>query len=228
MLQVDVNNTVSDDTKKSLNLIIEAMKMKSQDLRKLDIQTEQDVKKLFDSIFYSKKHYQEVVSKTTIPELQVAYNFLKNTNASYDERVENFVSKVKGGTKEDIEDMAKEIIHFLEPEKYPLWTRWIWNENRHTGSITYVLKDDAKLKSESDFFATVEELKKVLDIFGLSSSDYYYTTVFLVYAYVRYLDYTLHLAVDKKAAGLLPTHLTTTALVLGLKPYLKVIRLANT
>jgi hypothetical protein len=48
-----------------------------------------------------------------------------------------------------------------------------------------------------------------------------------VYTYVRYLDYTTHLAVDKKAAGLLPSHLATTALVLGLKPFLKVIRLAN-
>ncbi|ARM76770.1 hypothetical protein [Acidianus manzaensis] len=228
MLKVDVNNTVADDTKKSLNLIIEAMKMKSQELRKLDIQTEDDAKKLFDNIFYSKKHYQDVISKTSIPELQIAYNFLKNTNAGYNERVETFVSKVKGGNKEDLEDMAKEIIHFLEPEKYPLWTKWIWNEKRQTGSITYILKDETKLNSQSDFFAAVDELKKVLDIFGLSSSDYYYTTAFLVYAYVRYLDYTMHLAVDKKAAGLLPTHLTTTALVLGLKPYLKVIRFANT
>ncbi|MFP3165399.1 MAG: hypothetical protein RXQ76_06090, partial [Acidianus sp.] len=120
------------------------------------------------------------------------------------------------------------IIHFLEPEKYPLWTRWIWNKKRGTGSINYVIKDDVKINDEKELFSAIDELRNVLEIFGLESKGkYYVTSVFLVYAYVRYLDYTTHLAVDKKAAGLIPTHLSTTALVLGLKPYLKVIKLAN-
>lgn len=227
ILQIDVNNTVSNDVKKSLKLMVEAMKLKTQELRKLEIQTQDDAKKLFESIFYARKHYEDVMSKTTLLELKEVYNSLKNNNLDYTEKIYTFLSKVRGGKKEDIEDMAKEIIHFLEPEKYPLWTRWIWNKERGTGSITYILKDGVKIRSEEEFFAAVNELKRVLDIFGLNSQDYYYTTIFLVYAYVRYLDYTIHLAVDKKAAGLLPTHLTTTALVLGLKPYLKVIRLAN-
>lgn len=207
--------------------MIEAMKLKTQELRKLDINTQEDAKKLFESVFYARKHYEDVISKTTLLELKEAYNSLKNSNLDYNEKIATFLSKVKGGKTEDLEDMAKEIVHFLEPEKYPIWTRWIWNKERGSGSITYILKDDVKIKSQEDFFTAVNELKNVLDIFGLGSQDYFYTTLFLVYAYVRYLDYTMHLAVDKKAAGLLPTHLTTTALVLGLKPYIKVIRLAN-
>lgn len=228
MLRVDVNNTVSNDAKKSLGLMLEAMKLKSQDLKRLEIRTFEDAKKLFESIFYARKHFEDVMSKTTLLELEDAYNSLKDSALDYDRKISTFLSKVKGGRKEDLEDMAKEIVHFLEPEKYPLWTRWIWNKERDTGSITYVLKDNVKIKSQEEFFTAVNELRKVLDIFGLTSQDYFYTTIFLVYAYVRYLDYTIHLAVDKKAAGLLPTHLTTTALVLGLKPYLKVIKLANT
>ncbi len=228
MLEVDVNNTVSGDAKKSLETILQAMKIKSDELRNIDIKTELDAKKLFDNIFYAKKHYSDVISKTPLPQIDQAFNELKDSTKSYNERVSSFLSKISGGEREDIEDMAKEIIHFLEPDKYPLWTRWIWNKKRNSGSINYVLKDEVKINSEEEFWASINELKKVLDIFGLHSDNYYVTSIFLVYSYVRYLDYTTHLAVDKKAAGLIPTHLTTTALVLGLKPYLKVIKLANT
>ncbi|MCY0874512.1 hypothetical protein D1867_11560 [Acidianus infernus] len=229
MLDVDINNTVSGNAKKSLQTILDAMELKSKTLRSLEISTEEDARKLFESVFYARKHFSDVISKTSIPELSYAFSQLKDPSLSYSERVEKFKSTVKGGEREDIEDMAKEIIHFLEPEKYPLWTRWIWNKERGTGSINYVIKDDVKINDEKELFSTIDELRNVLEIFGLESKGkYYITSVFLVYAYVRYLDYTTHLAVDKKAAGLIPTHLSTTALVLGLKPYLKVIKLANT
>ncbi|MCI2414785.1 MAG: hypothetical protein MPF33_06005 [Candidatus Aramenus sp.] len=228
MLDVDVNNTVSGDAKKSLDTILQAMKLKSQTLTSLSIFTEEDARKLFDSVFYARKSFSDVISKTSVPVLAKAYEKLKDSSLSYEDRVSSFVNSVSGGEREDIEDMAKEVIHFLEPEKYPLWTRWTWNKARGTGSITYVLKDNVKVDTLDQYFEAVKELRKVLEIFGLFSENFYLTSVFLVYSYVRYLDYTTHLAVDKKAAGLIPTHLTTTALVLGLKPYLKVIKLANT
>lgn len=147
---------------------------------------------------------------------------------SYEDRVKRFSSAIKATDQEDIEDMSKEIIHYLYPEEFPLWTRWIWNQSKNTGSINYVLKENLSLKSHGEFLSAVDELRKVLEVFGLSTGNYYPTSIFLVYAYVRYLDYTTHLAVDKKAAGLIPTHLTTTALVMGLKPFIKVIKLAHT
>lgn len=226
MLDKDINNTVSDP-KKSLSLILDSMKMKTDFLKNLNIKSEDDVKQLFEIIFYAKKHVNEVLSQTGLPQFAKAYSTLKDSSKSYDERVQDFISIVKGGNKKDIEDMAREIIHFLEPEKYPLWTRWIWNSERNTGSITYVLKDNVTLKSEVEFFEALNELKSVLNVFGLDIGNYYPTSIFLVYAYVRLLDYTTHLAIDKKAAGLLPTHLTTTALVLGLKPFIKVIKYAH-
>ena len=226
MLDRDINNTASDP-KKSLSVILDSMKMKSDFLRRLEIRTEADVKNLFEVIFYAKKHYSEVINSTGVAQFSQAYSLLKDSSKPYEERVNQFVSMVKGGNKKDIEDMAKEIIHFLEPEKYPLWTRWIWNKERNTGAITYVLKDGVTLKSESEFFSALQELKSVLDIFGLDTGNYYPTSIFLVYAYVRLLDYTTHLAIDRKVAGLLPTHLTTTALVLGLKPFIKVIKYAH-
>ncbi|WP_338604525.1 hypothetical protein V6M85_01410 [Sulfolobus tengchongensis] len=226
MLAKDVNNTVRGNPKESLSVIVKAMQMKSNFLSSLEINSTEDAKKLFDVIFYAKKHYSEVMSNNGLDKVKLAFQSLKNSNLSYNDRVKMF-SSLKVSEPEDIEDMAKEIIHFLEPEKYPLWTRWIWNPVKNTGSITYILKDNTSLKSENEFFEAVSELKNVLSIFGLDSPTYYYTSIFLVYSYVRYVDYATLLAVDRKGGGLYPSHLSTTAMVLGLKPFLKVIQLAN-
>ncbi|AEE94570.1 conserved hypothetical protein [Acidianus hospitalis W1] len=176
MLDVDINNTVSGNAKKSLQTILDAMELKSKTLRSLEISTEEDARKLFESVFYARKHFSDVISKTSIPELSYAFSQLKDPSLSYSERVEKFKSTVKGGEREDIEDMAKEIIHFLEPEKYPLWTRWIWNKERGTGSINYVIKDDVKINDEKELFSTIDELRNVLEIFGLESKGKYYIT----------------------------------------------------
>ncbi|EZQ07036.1 MULTISPECIES: hypothetical protein [Acidianus] len=228
MLDVDVNNTASGDAKKALQTILRAMDLKSSDLRNLEIATQEDARKFFDSVFYMKKHFSSVISSTPLPKIGEALDHLKGKDIDYFEAVDFFANNIRGAERADIEDMAKETIHFLHPEKFPLWTRWIWNKERGTGSINYSLKDDVKISNPSELFAAIDELKKVLEVFGAGNyPNYYLVSIFLVYSYVRYLDYTTHLAVDKRAAGLVPTHLTTTALVLGLKPYLKVIRLAN-
>ena len=227
MIERDVNNTHSDDPKKSLSVILDSMKMKSDFLSNLEIKSEEDRKKLFEVFFHHKKFYSQVAEETPLSEFSSVYSKMKDSTLSYDERVNLFVSSIKGMSEKDSRDMARELLHYLQPSDFPLWNRWIWNEEKNTGSITYILKDDVTLKSKDDFLKAVNELKSILSIFGLDTSNYYPTTIFLVYSYVRYLDYTTHLAIDKKAAGLLPTHLSTTALVLGLKPFLKVIKYAH-
>ncbi|BCU69110.1 hypothetical protein [Stygiolobus caldivivus] len=226
MLDKDINNTYTDP-KKSFSVILDSMKMKSDFLSRLEIKREEDRKNLFEIFFHHRKFYSQVAESTPLSEFSSVYSKLKDSSLSYDERVSIFVNTVKGMEPKDSRDMAREILHYIQPSDFPLWNRWVWNEEKNSGSITYILKDNVILKSKADFFSAINELKTILSIFGFDTSNYYPTTIFLVYSYVRYLDYTTHLAIDKKVAGLLPTHLSTTALVLGLKPFLKVIKHAH-
>ncbi|MDT7861817.1 MAG: hypothetical protein RRA45_06355 [Saccharolobus sp.] len=226
MISKEPNNTVKNNPKESLSIILKAMQMKSDFLKSAEIKSEDDVKSIFDVIFYAKRQFRDVLEKNGLEKIRTAFEKLKDKNLSYDQRVEAF-SSLKSAEHEDIVDMAKEIIHFLEPEKYPLWTRWIWNPTKNSGSATYILKDNISLKTEEDYFNAISELKEVLSVFGLDTGNYYPTSIFLVYAYVRYVDYATLLAVDRRGGGLYPSHLSTTAMVLGLKPFLKVIQLAH-
>ncbi|AHC50825.1 hypothetical protein SUSAZ_01665 [Sulfolobus acidocaldarius SUSAZ] len=226
MLAKEVTNTAKLNPKESLKAIIMAMEEKTKFLRSLNINSENDVRQLFDSVFYARKHFNYVLEKNGIGRIREAYNKLKDKSLNYSERLKLFSSLVSE-EPEDILDMAREIIHFLEPEQYPLWTRWIWNDKKNTGSITYVLMDNVKLNSKDDYFEALKELREILSVFGLDTNNYFSTSIFLVYAYVRYVDYATLLAVDRKGGGLYPPHLSTTAMVLGLKSFLKVIKVAN-
>lgn len=107
MLNVDVNNTASGDAKKSLNLILEAMKLKTEFLRTVKVDTEEEMKQVFDSVFYARKHYDDVLRNTGVTAFSKALETLRDDNVSYQERVQKFVSAVKASDQEDIEDMAR-------------------------------------------------------------------------------------------------------------------------
>ncbi|MUN29890.1 hypothetical protein RQ359_001052 [Sulfuracidifex metallicus DSM 6482 = JCM 9184] len=225
---MDSFNTVKGDPKSALSNILKAMDLKSKEMKEIQIYTDNDIRKVFDSVFYARKYRDQIIDTVGVAKFSQAFSKLQDSSLPYEERVlaiESLLSSQEA--KEDLRDMARELIHFMEPENYPLWTRWIWNKERGTGSITYVLKEGLKLEKDEDFFAAVKELKDTLSVFGLDVPNYFGTSIFLVYAYVRYVDYATLLAVDRKAGGLYPSHLSTTALVLGLKSYLKVIQVAN-
>ncbi|MEM3292610.1 MAG: hypothetical protein QXY60_07740, partial [Saccharolobus sp.] len=73
MVEKNPNNTVSDNPKQSLSVIIKAMEMKTDFLNKLEINSEEDVRKLFEIIFYSKKHTKEVLEKNGIEKIKMAF-----------------------------------------------------------------------------------------------------------------------------------------------------------
>ncbi|BCU66681.1 hypothetical protein HS7_01180 [Sulfolobales archaeon HS-7] len=225
MMAKDIKNT-GGNPKESIEIIRKAMEVKSDLLKNKRISSAKDVMEIFSMIFYLRRSVNSIVEQNSIAEIASAIEKLRDTSLPYEEREKALIT-VKGAEKEDLEDASREIIHFIQPGVYPLWTRWIWNPMRNTGSLTYVLKEGVRLENKEQLFSAFNEIRTVLETFNLNTGNYYGLSIFLVYAYVRYLDYTTLLAVDKKAAGLLPTHLSTTAMVLGVKQLIRGINYAN-
>jgi hypothetical protein len=42
-------------------------------------------------------------------------------------------------------DLPAELLHFTSPERYWLWTRWIWDPDARTGALALITTDDADL-----------------------------------------------------------------------------------
>jgi len=222
MIGKDPRNS-SRDPRDSLRTILDAAAAKGRFLREVSMSNLEDGRRVLNSVFYTRK-YSRDLNEQSLQVLRECFSSIKSSSSLSEASERSLcLSFMKG---EDASDFAKEVLHFVRPSEFPLWTRWVWNWERSSGALAYVLKDGVRPKD--DALEALRELREVLDTFGLRTGDYVPTAIFSVYAYVRCLDYTTLLAIDKKVAGLLPTHLGTTALVMGLKDFLKVMVSANT
>lgn len=57
------------------------------------------------------------------------------------ERFESFLSKLPDPPL----DLCWELLHLVHPERYWLWTQWIWDPRAETGALRLVVEDDVDL-----------------------------------------------------------------------------------
>ena len=63
-------------------------------------------------------------------ELLVGHGDLTQRMARFDEAL-----PATGKVKRVVRDMGAEVLHFSDPERYPLMTRWVWDQNTTSGAI---------------------------------------------------------------------------------------------
>lgn len=93
-------------------------------------------------------------------------------------------------------DLASEILHFSNPEKYWLWTRWIWDPRIKTGSLPLVITEDYNLEAESlgesylkvgKAMAFIHHVGEAAEFevmrYGSFGVDTYLCSVYIVYVY---------------------------------------------
>ena len=67
----------------------------------------------------------------------------EKSNLSVDERIANFCGCFPQDKKHRwVRDLAAEILHGMEPERYPLMCRWVWDRQSNTGVIREIWFDD--------------------------------------------------------------------------------------
>jgi len=87
--------------------------------------------------FLEEPAYSEMVQAIAIL-LQGA----KNTSTT-DEQLAVFCSRFPEDRKHRwVRDLAAEILHNVDPERYPLMCRWVWDRNANTGVIREIWFDD--------------------------------------------------------------------------------------
>ena len=93
-------------------------------------------------------------------------------------------------------DLATEFLHFLSPDEYPLWARWMWDPRPRTGSLPLVVEDSYDLMGEtpgeiytkvSIAVAFVKATGEAAGFSKLSNSpfdiDVFLACVYAIYAY---------------------------------------------
>lgn len=111
-------------------------------------------------------------------------------------RFQNFVDRLDGVNPNTRTDIASELLHFTFPDRYWLWTRWMWNPRTRTGALPLVTSAAYDLSGEKpgevypkvgkgiEFVHEVGQTAGFQtirsDIFG---TDVYLSCVYVIYAY---------------------------------------------
>lgn len=93
-----------------------------------------------------------------------------------------------------VRDMAAELLHYADPERYPLMTRWVWDARANTGVLREIWHDD-NVDSISidvpDGYATFvmlrEELAQYLSANGVFRDMLFYVDVLMAQVYAGYI-----------------------------------------
>ena len=93
-----------------------------------------------------------------------------------------------------VRDLAAELLHYGDPERYPLMTRWVWDARANTGVIREIWHaediDGISLEVPDDyatFLVLREELAQYLAANGVFRDVLYYVDVLMAQVYAGYI-----------------------------------------
>ncbi|SHK48874.1 hypothetical protein [Thermocrinis minervae] len=169
---------------------------------------EEDLDKILEHIFASRRRRKKILEETGIDRLKKAISDLLYGKANtWEERVEKFVKEIRGVDKKMARDIASELLHFTFPDKYVLWTSWIWDPESESGAVVFLKEEPPKRHMYGETYEEFEQIykqiqEKLLD-FGIKAKGYLFVDMFLAMIYATYVDY-MTLSTMHSAKGFFP------------------------
>jgi hypothetical protein len=158
--------------------------------------TQEDLDSILQRIFSIRRKLPMVYEHISFEKLRSAIFHLLYSAGKPDFRFQAFCDALG-----DIEDTLKhditgELLHFTFPDKYWLWSRWMWEPGTKTGAIPLVTSEDFDLEGENlgivymkvgkgvAFVHSVAEMAGFQFINrSLFGTDVYLSCVYIIYSY---------------------------------------------
>ncbi len=198
--------------------------------------TKEDFDKLFEKIFAARRKRERIIEETGVDKLKKAVSDLlygdekkgflkkKKQERTWEQKVEDFVKEIRGVDRKAARDIASELLHFTFPDKYILWTSWIWDPESETGAIVFLKEEPPtggrgrRMYGETydQFKQVYEQIAEKLQEFGIKVKGYLFVDIFLAMIYATYVDY-MTLSTMHSAKGFFPPAGVMAKRLLGVK-----------
>ena len=127
-------------------------------------------------------------------------------------RFQNFVNQLAAEGDSVRRDFASELLHFSDPERHWLWTRWMWDPKLRTGALPLVTNEGCDLQgpTDGDVYMRVGEavafVHQVGEAAGFQtiSKTMFGTDVFLGCVYVVYVYTVLRMRMTQEFNKVMP------------------------
>ncbi|MCL1587212.1 MAG: hypothetical protein M3092_02255 [Actinomycetia bacterium] len=179
----------------------------------LDEETATDVLKM---VFSSRRKTKVIINSLTLDGFRRSVRGLLYADMSPGDRLEEFASLIDGIGRDIApgtgHDLGSEILHFTYPERYWLWTRWMWNPNTGTGALPLVVMDEVDLDggTVSETYRRINLALSFLDGVGEQAGfrpeghGVFGTDVFLASVYSVYMYTTLRMRMTQEFNRIVP------------------------
>jgi hypothetical protein len=140
-------------SEEDLTSIVHALEEKSERFRALltdrdpSLLTDEELRGVLRSIFSARRRADAILAEPGADRLRSLIGSLLGPG-NVEVRLETFVHGLGLGAEVGVE-IASELLHFSHPERYWLWSRWMWDPNVQTGSLRLVTMEEFDMNGES-------------------------------------------------------------------------------
>ena len=155
----------------------------------------EDLRRVLRSIFATRRKADAILDDVGPARLGAAIDDLIHGDGVVTERFRAF-DAVLAGYPEPGFDLPSELLHFTAPDRWWLWTRWMWDPRAGTGSLALVTTEDFDFDAPDrgegylrvgEAMAFVNETGKAVGFTdlgsGLFGADVFLACVYSVYMY---------------------------------------------
>ncbi len=186
--------------------------------------TEEELLNVLRFIFSIKRKAKAILETIPLNDFKSAIHDLLYGRKMLELRFQTFCNRIKLSDKYMRADLASELLHFNQPDRYWLWTRWMWNPRTKTGSLPLVVTEDFDLRGNTlgEIYLKVGRgvafVHSVSDTGGFSfiSQNLFGTNIFLSCVYVIYAYTILKMRMTKEFNNVMPGVIEFSRRILGL------------
>ena len=165
--------------------------------------------------FPAKRYASAIVSQTDARALEEAFKSLRNSRTEPEDVVTRF-RRLQGCPADVSWDLAAELIHFVNPDRYGLATRWVWNPERGTGALAPLLTETHE-RSFTRIQLALAELNAAIENMNRGFTGFYGLTVMCALTYAGNIIGAKDSAINSGGMeALFPDSGTLALMILGL------------
>jgi len=157
--------------------------------------TEAQMAHLVEQMFTARRKIWPVIEEQGVARVGEMMRDLLEGHGDLTQRMTRFEEALPatGKAKRVIRDMGAEVLHFSDPERYPLMTRWVWDQGTTSGAVREFIRGGDYLtafpfgESPEMFEGLRQWMREALLELGVYRDVPYMVDIILAYQYSQYV-----------------------------------------
>jgi hypothetical protein len=190
---------------------------------KITTLNEESLTHILHHIFGLRRKTKRLLRQIEMPGLRANIDHLLHGTEDLSDRFTVFVNSFSGFDEPIKISLAAELLHFTYPDRYWLWSPWIWEESKGGGALPLVMQAEAHISGDTHGakYESIGKALRVVDAMGHlrgysgTGKGMFGTDIFMACVYAVYMYTVFRMRLSQEFNRILPELPEMTQRVLG-------------